>query len=53
MLLSKSSREPAAARPLLDMAEELASLDGSTSLRAGRYWSSVKAAYKYNPLQLQ
>jgi hypothetical protein len=53
MLLRQISRDPAAGRPVLDMGEELASLDDSASLRAGRYWSSLKAAHKYSPMQLQ
>ena len=53
MLLRQISRDPAAGRPVLDMGEELASLDDSASLRAGRYWSSLKAAHKYSRMQLQ
>ena len=48
--LSRSYREPVAGLPVVDMGEELASLDDRAS-RAGRYWSTLQAANKLTPIQ--
>ena len=49
-MLSRSYREPVAGLPVVDMGEELASLDDRAS-RAGRYWSTVQAANKLTQIQ--